>query len=267
MANEVQVTFSDKLNDQLSVVSQALPKEFNKVRFVQNALAVLNGNTELQKCSKSSLIEGLMKGAFLGLDFMNKEAFLINYGGTAQFQTSYAGEIKFVKKYSIRPIKDIYAKVVRKGDDFEEKIIDGHPSIDFKPVPFNDDEIIGAFAVCLFEDGGMIYEVMTTKEINAVRNNYSKASRSKAWCSSWDQMAVKTVLRRLTKHIDTDFESVEAHNAWEEGSGMEFTNTSSAIDHSNIVNAFAPAPEEPAEVFVESEVVETESIEIPENFK
>lgn len=267
MANEVQVTFSDKLNDKLSLATQALPKDFNRARFVQNAIAVLNGNPNLQRCSKSSILEGLMKGAFLGLDFMNKEAYLIDYNGTAQFQTDYKGEIKFTKKYSKQPIKDIYAKVVRKGDDFVEKIVDGRPSIDFQPVPFNDDEIVGAFAVCYFKDGTMVYETMSFKDIQAVRNNYSKASQSKAWKYSFDEMAKKTVLRRLCKHIDTDFESVEAQNAWEEGSGMEFTNTSSAIDHSNIVNAFAPAPEEPAEVFVESEVVETESIEIPENFK
>lgn len=242
--NEVAVTFGDKLVDQLTVVQKALPKDFNQTRFVNNALSVLNGNKDLQTCNRASLMEGLLKGAFLGLDFMMGDCYLIKYGNDAQFQTSYKGACKFVKKYSIRPIKDIYAKVVRKGDTFVEKIIDGKPSVDFEPLPFNGADIIGAFAVCLFEDGGMIYEVMSTEDINAVRNNYSKVSMSKAWKNSWDQMAIKTVLRRLTKHIETDFESTEAHNVWEEDSGMDFTISGSDIDHTNIEQPFGAKNEE-----------------------
>lgn len=218
--NEVQVTFSDMLTDKLVTVEQALPKDFNQVRFVQNAMAVLNdpNNTSLQKCNKSSIMAGLLKGAYLGLDFANKECYLIAYGSNASFQTDYKGEIKFTKRYSIRPIQDIYAKIIREGDTFEEIIIDGKPSINFKPLPLNSGKIMGAFAVCLFKDGGLQYEVMTTDDIQNVRNNYSKAAQSKAWKNSFDEMAKKTVLRRLCKHIECDFESVEARQAWDEAS-------------------------------------------------
>ena len=151
--NEVAVSFGQQLTDKLIDVEQALPKDFNKTRFVQNCLAVLNEKPELAKINKAQLQLGLLKGAYLGLDFMNKECYLIAYGNGVQFQTDYKGEIKFTKRYSIRPIKDIYAKVVRDGDEFEEKIIDGQASINFKPKSFNNGEILGAFAVCLFQDG------------------------------------------------------------------------------------------------------------------
>ena len=239
MANEVAATFSEQLSGKLELAKKALPCDFNKERFVQNALAVCNANKDLMKVNKAEVIQGLMKGAFLGLDFMNKECYLIPYGNTVQFQTDYKGEVKFVKRYSIRKIKDIYAKVVRKGDHFEEKIENGLPTIDFKPVPFSDEEIIGAFAVCIYEDGGIDYETMSKEDINSVRNNYSKASQSKAWKNSFDEMSKKTVLRRLCKHIETDFNSVEAHNAWEESSGMEFTDNN--VPKSNpeeVVDAF-----------------------------
>lgn len=262
MANEVIKSFGDQLQDNLISVQAALPKDFNRERFINNAIAVLNGNKDLQKCSKASIMAGLTKGAFLGLDFMNKEAYLIPYNNEATFQTDYKGECKFTKKYSVQPIKDIYAKVVRKGDDFVEKITDGKPSVDFTPIPFNDDEIVGAFAVCYFKDGSMIYETMSVAEIQKVRNNYSKASQSKAWKVSFDEMCKKTVLRRLCKHIDTDFESIEARNAWEEGSGMEFANGNSDIDHTQIVNAFAPVEEPEVVADVEADV-----IDVPENFK
>lgn len=220
--NEVRVMFSDKLTDKLVSVESALPKDFNRERFVQNSIAVMNENPALAKINPAQVIQGLLKGAYLGLDFLNRECYLIPYGNTVQFQTDYKGEVKFIKKYSVRKIKDIYAKVVREGDQFEEKITDGQPSIDFKPLPFNDGEIIGAFAVVLYQDGGMSYEAMSVKDINGVRNNYSKANQSKAWKNSFDEMCKKTVLRRLAKHISTDFENVEAHSAWEDGSGMDF---------------------------------------------
>lgn len=262
--NEVALTFGDKLVDQLTVVQKALPADFNQARFVQNALAVLNGNPGLQKCTKSSLMEGLLKGAFLGLDFMSKECYLIPYENKATFQTDYKGEVKFTKKYSKKPIKEIYAKVVRKGDDFQETITDGKPSIQFSPLPFNGADIVGAFAVCLYTDDSMIYEAMSITDIQAVRKNYSKASQSKAWTASLDEMCKKVVIRRLCKHIDTDFESVEAHNAWEVGSGMEFADTSSAVDHSDIVQPFGRTEPDDSNVVADVEAV---FIEDAPNFK
>lgn len=258
--NEVQVTFGDKLVDQLTVVSKALPQDFNQTRFVQNALSVLNGNKDLQRCTKTSLLEGLLKGAFLGLDFCMKECYLIPYGTEATFQTDYKGEIKFVKKYSEQPIKDIYAKVVRQGDSFVEKIVDGHPSIDFEPLPFNGNDIIGVFAVCLFADGTMIYETMSVDEVQKVRKSYSKASQSKAWVSSFDQMCKKVCLRRLTKMIPTSFESVEAHNAWEDASGMDFSNSGSAIDHSAISQPFGKKEEQEQD----EDIIDGVATEIPD---
>ena len=243
MANEVSVKFSDQLSDKLVSVEKALPRDFNKERFVQNCLAVANEKPELMKINRAEVIQGLVKAAYLGLDFARKECYLIPYGNSVQFQTDYKGEVKFVKRYAIRQIKDVYAKVVREGDFFEEKIVDGKPSIDFKPVPFNDGNIIGAFAVVLYMDGGMEYETMTTKDINSVRNNYSKAINSKAWKNSFDEMAKKTVLRRLCKHIETDFETVEAQKAWDEGSGMEFNNTNKPVNEGEVFNAFEEVEE------------------------
>ena len=239
MANEVKVRFSELLSDKLLSVENALPKDFNRQRFIQNCLAVMNEMPQLAQINPAQVIQGLVKGAYLGLDFLNRECYLIPYANDVQFQTDYKGEVKFTKKYSVRKIRDIYAKVVRQGDEFTERIVDGKPSIDFKPQPFNDGDIMGAFAVVLYQDGGMAYEAMSLKDINSVRNNYSKASESKAWKNSLEEMSKKVVLRRLCKHIPTDFESVEAQNAWEDGSGMDFTKTARPTEQEEIIDVFA----------------------------
>lgn len=248
MANEVQVKLSEMLTDKLASVENALPKDFNRERFVQNCIAVMNQNPEFAKSNQAQVVQGLLKGAYLGLDFLNKECYLIRYANDIQFQTDYKGEVKFTKKYSIRPILDIYAKVVRNGDEFVEEIIDGHPKITFRPKPFSTEDIAGAFAVCLFKDGGMIYETMSMSDITSVRNNYSKASHSKAWQNSLDEMSKKVVLRRLCKHIETDFESVEARGAWEDGSGMDFASPVVSIgNREEVIDVFDVAGEEVAD--------------------
>ncbi len=223
---EQNTSISAVLTANLTNVESALPKDLNRERFVQNCIAVLNDpekRAALQKCNRQSIIDSLTKGAYLGLDFMNAECYIIPYGGMAKFQTSYIGEIKFTRKYTTRPIKDIYAKLVRDGDYFQEEIRDGHQSVDFKPLPFNRGEIIGVFAVCLYEDGGMDYESMSVDEVNTIRNVYSKASNSPAWKNSFGEMAKKVCLRRLTKHIITDFETTEARDAWNEGGDADFS--------------------------------------------
>ena len=206
--------FSVALREELKQNELALPDGFNSDRFVQNGVALLNNNDTLLKFCKehkdgvAQVKQGMMRGAFLGLDFLNQEAYLIPYGSKLDYQTSYVGEIKLRKKYSTRPIKDIYAKVVRQGDEYEETIIDGKQGVHFKPLPFNSGEIIGAFAVCLFEDGGILIDSMSKAEVEKSRSA-SKAKNSPAWNTFYEQMVKKTVLRRLCKSIDMDLNATQ----------------------------------------------------------
>lgn len=212
----------EQLEHFLQEKSAALPKDFNETRFLQNCMTVLQDTKDIEKMTPVSIARTMLKGAFLGLDFFNRECYAIPYGTQLNFQTDYKGEIKLSKKYSINPIKDIYAKVVREGDYFEEKITDGIQSIDFKPKPFNDGEIIGAFAVCLYHDGSMIYETMSKAQIEKIRQDFSKQKNGLMWTKTPGEAYKKTVLRRLTKMIELDFDSQEQKRAYDEASGMEF---------------------------------------------
>lgn len=228
------------LNTLLKAKADALPKGFNQTRFLQNCMTVLQDTKGIEKVEPKSVARTMLKGAFLGLDFFNRECYAIAYGNTLQFQTDYKGEIKLAKKYSINPIKDIYAKLVREGDEFQEEIIDGKQTINFKPKAFNNGNIIGAFAVALFKDGSMIYDTMSVEEMEHTRNKFSKMANGQAWKDSTGEMYKKTVLRRLCKLIELDFDTIEQKQAFDEGSGMEFNNKSKEAVQSpfdNIVDA------------------------------
>lgn len=223
--------------------SAALPKEFNKQRFVQNCMTVLqDGQADFSKCDPRSVVRTLMKASYLGLDFFNGECYALPFGNTLTFLTDYKGEIKLCKKYSSNPIKDIYAKVVREGDVFEEVIVNGNQSINFNPKPFNDGEIIGAFAICLYKDGSMIYDTMSKAEIEHTRKTFSKQASGKAWTNSYGEMCKKTVLRRLCKLIDLNFDSAEAMQAFEDGSAFDVKGTEKkepekAVDVFDVIDA------------------------------
>ena len=197
------VVLSEKLNSE--EVSLALPEGFNKPRFVQNCLSLLNEKPELAKYGQAQVIGGLIKGAYLGLDFYSQECYLVPFGNQLSFMPGYKGDMKLARKYSIRQIKDIYAKLVRDGDFFEEIIENGEPSINFKAQPFNTGKIIGAFAVVLYKDGGMEYETMNIDDLENTRNQ-SKAKNSPAWKNFTGQMYKKTVIHRLCNTIDLDMD-------------------------------------------------------------
>ena len=244
--------FSIVLADKLDSVSDALPKDFNKARFVQNALALVNENPNIAKYGQQKIMAGLLKGAYLGLDFYSKECYLVPYGNDLNYQTDYRGAKKLAKKYSIRPIKDIYAKLVHEGDLFEEKIIGGEQSFDFKPKPFNDGKIIGAFAVVFYTDGGMAYDTMSLADLENTRKA-SKASNSPAWKNFTGEMYKKTVLHRLCKHIELDFENPTQQNMFL--SGMEIDTDQQKIAENEIAEN-ANSVDFPEDVVVESKVVE-----------
>lgn len=206
----------------IDIDNGGFPPNFKKARFIQNCLAVISDLRDVNNLNPESITKTMMKGAYLGLDFFNKECYAIPYKGNLSFQTDYKGEIKIAKNFSIKPIKDIYAKLVKEGHDYKEIISNGLPSIDFNPKPFNDGEIKGVFAVCLFEDGTMKYDSMSAKDVEEVRRNYSKQPDGSVWKKSKGEMYKKTVLRRLCKMIELDFDSINGAKAYEEGSQMDF---------------------------------------------
>ena len=226
MADEIvtkKPSFSDSLTTELTSVKSALPADFNIPRFVQNSIALLNGNDTLVKFSKqygtAQIKAGLVRAAYLGLDALNAECYLVPYGSTLNLMPSYKGSVKMAKKYATRPIKDIYARVVREGDEFEEAIVNGEPSINFHPKPFSNAKIIGAFAVCLYEDGGQMVETMSIEDVEVSRGQ-SKQKNAIPWAKFYSEMVKKTVLHRLCKNLSIDMDAKE-WSSWNEGLEIE----------------------------------------------
>lgn len=204
MSNELGMVLVSEL--ERPSIMDALPPDFNQARFVQNTVALVQENEQLSRLPQAKLVPVLLKGAYLGLDFFSKECYAVPYGQQVQFMPSYTGMVKLAKRFSKRPLRDVYAHVVRDGDEFESGMEDGHEYVRFKPEPFNDGPIVGAFAVAQFADGGIKVETMNKAQLDAVKR-MSKAQSGTAWKFFADEMYRKSVIRRLCKGIDLDMDA------------------------------------------------------------
>lgn len=217
---KANTNFSLAITEKLDSITEALPQNFNKARFVQNAIALLNEKPDLAKFGQPKIMAGLMRGAMLGLDFYNHEAYLIGYGSDLQYQTSYIGAQKLIKKYAIHKVKNIYAELVREDDVFETGIVENKRYVTFKPKAFNNKPVIGVFAVVEFVDGDILVETMNNDEIESVRKK-SKMGNAGAWKEFPGEMAKKSVIRRLCKKIEIDFENPEQKALFEADTDIE----------------------------------------------
>ena len=105
---------------------------------------------------------------------------------------------------------------------------------------------VGAFAVVLYEDGGVAYDVMNIDELEATRKK-SKAANAMAWKDFPGEMQKKTVLHRLSKQIPLDFANQQQKDAFMADMAIDTEKT----DYS----------EEITDPFAQSEVVEGEVID------
>lgn len=251
MANEVanvkRSEFAEGFKAELMNVSDALPADLNIEKFVLNCEHILSGKSGenimdyAKKYGMASVRRGMVQGAILGLDAMNKEFYLVPYGSDLQFMQGYVGRRKLVMKYSIEPVENIFAEVIRTGDDFARWSEDGvwH----YKHVQNGFDGVItGAFCVCKFANGSILLETMSVSELEKVRKS-SKAQNSPAWTNFKEEMYKKTVMNRLTKRISLDFDNPTQRDLY---------------DEDGAITVEKPQTEVP-DVFAEAEVVEPET--------
>ena len=240
------------LKSELETNKEALPANFNVPRFVQNSLALLNGNDTLIKFSKQygtdQIKTGLLRAAYLGLDALHNECYLVPYGSTINFVTSYTGAIKMAKKYATEPVRQIYAETVKEGDSLKTWIEDGKKRFTFQKDPFSSGKIIGCIAVCVYEDEHIDYELLSISDLENIRKQ-SKARNSLAWSTFTEEMYKKAAIRRLCKRLTLDMDA-ETSAAFD--SGLELERDQKELARRDIAEH---ENSEDFEDFVESEVL------------
>lgn len=215
--------FDEFLAEKLADVKDALPENFNEARFVQNSLAFINTKKgrELMQTHGSQVVPNLLKGAYLGLDFLNKECYLVPFKEELNFMIDYRGAKKLAKTYSIRDIEEISAEIVRKNDNFRYWNEDGKPRFTFEPnLTMTNADIVGAFAYVRFKDGGVLLEYADKKDLDKIKSK-SRTSNKGAWKDFPLEMYKKCVIHRLCKGIEIDFEKPKQRELFDNDMAIE----------------------------------------------
>lgn len=118
---------------------------------------------------------------------------------------------------------------MREADDFSYQL-GLHPDVHHIPASVADrGPLTYVYAVAVLKDGGIQFEVMSRAEIEAVRNQ-SKAGKIGPWITHFDEMARKTVIRRLFKYLPVSIEAMRAVEVDEQTDRGEFVSADDVID-------------------------------------
>ena len=196
-------------------IKKALPSVITPERFTRMVLSAISTNPKLGECTPSSFLGAMMSAAQLGLEPNTPlgQAYILPYAnkGTleAQFQIGYKGLIDLA--YRSGEVEVIQSHVVYENDEFEcEYGID--TKLSHKPAMSNRGKPIKVYAVFKTKSGGYGFEVMSFDDIKEHAAKYSKAYNSafSPWKSNFEEMAKKTVLKRVLKYAPLKSDFVKA---------------------------------------------------------
>jgi recombination protein RecT len=186
-------------------LSKILPKEVEASRFLRISLHAMRRNAQLLQCTPASILQCLLESARLGLEPTGGMggAWMVPYrqkdgGYQAQLIVDYRGLIRLAIESGY--VQSVEAHLVREGDVFE--VERGDRPI-FRHVPnfvAEPGKVTAAYAIARYKSGGYSAEVMTLDQIEGIRGR-SKAGNSGPWITDWNEMARKTVVRRLCKYV------------------------------------------------------------------
>lgn len=213
-------------------IAQALPSFLTADRMVRVFLTAISRTPGLMDCTQHSLMSSILTCSQLGLspDTVLGEAFLIPFKNNnkqiteCQLIIGYKGLLGLARRsgqitnIGSRPV--FAAQSVLKGDDLLQAIAEGkevgdyfrysyglEETLEHEPGSITDPARITHFySVAKFTNGGHVFNVMTRKQVEVIRDQsanykFAKYKEKTIWVTNFEEMGNKTVLRRMMKFL------------------------------------------------------------------
>ncbi len=209
-------TLRDMLTKHKDQLEMALPRHpgLTADRMIRVAITAMTRIPDLLECEPRSVAGCLIQSALLGLepDGVLGQAYLVPFnrkvkgrGGQpdkwikeCQLIPGYQGLLQLARNSG--DIKFINAQTVCQNDrfEFEEGM---EPFLVHKRSTGDRGPVVAYWAGAALKSGGMQFIVMMKGEVEAHRDKYSKSATldRSPWKSNFDEMAIKTCLRKLCK--------------------------------------------------------------------
>lgn len=196
-------------------IAKALPSVLTPERFTCITLSALSATPKLAETTPQSFLGAMMTAAQLGLEPNTPlgQAYLLPYKNKGvlecQFQLGYKGLIDLA--YRSGQVSIIQAHAVHERDDFSYEY-GLEPKLSHKPALRDRGEVYCYYAMFRTKDGGFGFSVMSKDDIQAHAEKFSQSYGSdfSPWKTNFDEMAKKTVLKRVLKYAPLKSDFVKA---------------------------------------------------------
>lgn len=210
--NPEQKTMQQYIRSMEGEIAKALPSVITPERFTRIVLSAISVNPKLGSCTPASFLGAMMTSAQLGLEVNTPlgQAYVLPYMNKgvleAQFQLGYKGLIDLA--YRSGEVEVIQAHVVYVNDEFECEY-GLNPKLTHKIAEHERGDAVKVYAIFKTKSGGYGFEVMSMDDVRKHAAKYSKAygSSFSPWKTNFEEMAKKTVLKRVLKYapLKSDF--------------------------------------------------------------
>lgn len=186
-------------------IARALPAQIGKDRFNRICTTMLTSTPALKNCTPESFIGAVLNVAQLGLEPNTPlgQAYLIPYKGKATLQIGYRGMIRLAR--NSKEIAMIKAQTVYENDEFSYQL-GLNPDIKHIPAKGDRGKAVAYYAFYKTKDGDFDFEVATKLEMEAHGRKYSQSYNRGPWSTNFDEMAKKTLVKRVLKYAPMDTE-------------------------------------------------------------
>ncbi len=158
----------------------------------------INRKPDLAKCDPGSLIASMLEAAQFGLEFGPKQhSYLVPYDGKCTFQPGYRGLVHLAKRSG--EVRHVYAEIVLAKDQFDQ-VLGLNKNMIHIPAKGDRGPMTDVYAVVKYTDGTDDFEVMTKAQVEHIKGK--SKSKTGPWSTDYDEMAKKTVIKRLCKRLD-----------------------------------------------------------------
>ena len=198
--------FEAQINQQASEIGKALQGTGQTAeKFARVIQTTVLRDPKLLAADRSSLWLAAFQAATDGLLPDGREAALVRFWSkekgceVVQYFPMVFGIIKRIRNAG--EVSALVARTVFAGDHFRYWIDDSGEHVEYEAGADQDRKVMTrVFAMAKMTDGSIMAEVMTPEEVQSVRN-ISRSKDKGPWVEWFDQMAQKTVLRRLAKRL------------------------------------------------------------------
>lgn len=203
-------TFKHDLKRLVDAKELALPSNVSTDAFRNAAIVAVQDNPSILSCSAETVFKSIRKLAAAGLVPDGREAALVPFKGSCTAIPMVFGLIKMARRSG--DVRDIRAHTIHERDEFEY-VVGDEERLTHKPVLFGDKgDPIAYYAIAILKDGTIVRTFMDAFEVERIRKGAASqrgaATPQGIWKDHYEQMAHKTVIRRLVKRLDLSAEDM-----------------------------------------------------------